>query len=148
MQMQEAHVVHKVVLLALVGLPVQPEVGTELQGLHDCQGRGVDVILLHITHHPSQGGFGLGLTVEPLFPSHSAACTCACTTTMDNNHAQQSCLEVADTTTATDTVLVIAATGWKIQEILFKCEHVNEGSYIYTAAAAFSMTVSTELVLD
>lgn len=72
----QAYIVYKLVLLALVDVPVQPEVGTELQGFHHCQGGSVDVILLHIPHHTSQGGLGLGLTVQPLLASHPAPCAC------------------------------------------------------------------------
>ena len=67
------YIVHKLVLLALVDFAVQPEMGTELQGLQHRQGGSVDVILLHIPHHTSQGGLGLGLPVQPLLARHPAS---------------------------------------------------------------------------
>ena len=65
----KAHIINKLVFLALLDISIQPEMRAELQGLHNSKSGSVDVILLHIAHHTSQGCLGLGATIQLLFSS-------------------------------------------------------------------------------
>lgn len=69
-----AYVVYELVLRALVHIAFHPQVGAEPEGLNDCEGGGVDVILLYIPHHSSQSGLALRPPVQLLLTAASTTC--------------------------------------------------------------------------